>query len=732
MLSKITNEIEKSSDRTVDPLMVKGIILYFGSIAMSRYNFRSPDGSRIKFYLMVLGQSGLGKSFMIKLIEDYFEKAFTDYNEFMVESFEKYNELELQDKKSNLHVSKRRLPLDLTIAPEGSPEGLYSVVEAISKCNALSVAILGDEFLDNITEYKAMVQKLKECYDESFKGKVIKGTKDDSQQGAISNFTTNVLVMGSKSAVDIKTMETLIKLSSTGFFRRTIVIDSQVDVDLKNVEYVKLECKDKLNSWIKKVNTVFDEEFYSSDTPVDITMRVGESYEDELFFAKKDLFSFANKNKMIDGYQYDKGADAQIRSIASIIAFINCSVEVTGEHVKEAYQYFRDTRATAINTFQKPMPQLEIYELLKRASGSNEELSALQIKTMAMSITPSMANKRFEEIMADVRMLCYKDNKILTVTESANMGTLYSTESLPTVDLTKLIFGLSYGPYVEPRNAMEIAFEDLLLDWKNIEALCLSKNKDSFTTCWFQPTDKTMEMEIIDEESGEVQYDVYGHRKNEFSLPRKNVVAFDIDNGFSIDSMKSLLNEYTYFLYTTKSHRTEKANGEDRYRVIMPLSREIEVTSEQYKMFLVSIENFLGIKNNDRATRNSSRLWYTNPYAEYTYKNDGELLDPTPHIPNTKKFLELVGSFKELKDIKSGQVTLPDEEKQLRLDGFERRLVSVIQIGNLKDEFFKFVKFASELGITESDVTRALSNVATAKGIPFRFVEEAVKRFNQL
>ena len=377
------------------------------------------------------------------------------------------------------------------------------------------------------------------------------------------------------------------------------------------------------------------------------------------------------------------------------------------------------------------MPQLEIYKLLKRASGS-EELSALQIKTMAMSITPSMANKRFDEIMSDVRMLCYKDNKILEVTESENMGTLYSTTELPTVDLKKLIFGLSYGPYTEPRHAREIAFEDLLLDWENIDKLCLSKNKDSFTTCWFEPTDKTMEMEVVDEETAETHYEIFGHRKNEYAKPRKNVIAFDIDNGFKIESMQSLLADYTYFLYTTKSHRTEKANGEDRYRVIMPLSREIEVTSEQYKLFMISIEDYLGIKNNDKATRNSSRLWYTNPYAEFTYKNDGELLDPTPHIPNTKKFLELVGSFKELKDIKSGQITLPDDEKQLRVDGFERRLVSIVQIGNLKDEFFKFVKFASEIGIDESGVERSLNNVAQARGIPFRFVEEAVKRFRQL
>jgi len=732
MLNKITNEIEKSSDRTIDPLLIKGMVLYFGSITMNKFNFKNPDESRIKFYMIAFANSGIGKSYSAKLVQDYFEYAFENYSDFMVESFEKYNDRELSDKKSDLHIARRRIPMDLTFAPEGSPEGLYSVVEAISKSYVGSVNILGDEMLDNLTEYKTMVQKLKECYDESFKGKTIKGQRDDSHQKSITDFSTNVLLMGSKSAVDAKTMETLIKLSSTGFFRRSIVIDSEVDVELKQPEYVKLECKDELTKWLKKVEDVFFDEYDSSDATVSIPMLKGEGYDDELFFAKKDLFDFANKNKMVDGYQYDKGADELIKSIASIIAFLNKTGTITGEHVQEAYKYFRDTRDTALNTFQKPMPQTEIYDLLKRASRSNEELSALQIKTLAMSITPSMANKRFEEIMADVRMLCYKDNKILKVAESENMGTLYSMEELPTVDLTKLIFGLSYGPYVEPRNAREIAFEDLLLSWDNIEKLCLSKNKDSFTTCWFEPTDKTMEMEVVDEETGETYYEIYGHRKNEYANPRRNVIAFDIDNGFSIESMKSLLADYTYFLYTTKSHRTEKANGEDRYRVIMPLSREIEVTNEQYKLFLISIEDFLGIKNNDRATRNSSRLWYTNPYAEYTYKNEGELVDPTPHIPNTKKFLELVGSFKELKDIKSGQITLPDEEKQLRVDGFEKRLVSVIQIGNLKDEFFKFVKFASEIGIDESAVERSLSNVAQARGIPFRFVEEAVKRFRQL
>jgi len=89
------------------------------------------------------------------------------------------------------------------------------------------------------------------------------------------------------------------------------------------------------------------------------------------------------------------------------------------------------------------------------------------------------------------------------------------------------------------------------------------------------------------------------------------MIAFDIDNGMTIEQAKTILDSYTYIIYTTSSHKTEKSNGEDRFRILIPTKNSIFVSVEQHKELYENIAQFLGITIFDKSCTNAGRMWYT-------------------------------------------------------------------------------------------------------------------------
>jgi hypothetical protein len=736
-IDKLAKEIAEGSDRTTDQLMIKSMILYYGCLAMNRYNIRNPDESRANYFTMIFSGSGSGKSFLMSLIQDIFESTHNGYCDELRENFEKFNKNELEDRKSVEQQIYKRIPIDVVTPASGSVEGMYAMVQAIEKCQTSSLNILSDEFLDTLSENKAILNKMKEAYDSKFTGKVIKGTKDDVQQNTITEFSTAVCVMGSKASVDQATQEILIKLANTGFFRRTIIIDSKMEVELKREERTDISSyMEHLKKWTSTVRELYENQQGNKDAAIHLSLSSHEFYSEQLHDIKKDLFKVAKDNIMIEGFQHDKGAENQVKSMATIVAYLDASKTVEEKHLKWAYDFFRETRKTSIDTFRKQMPQYEVYELLLKASKSNQELSSLELKTMT-SIPVSMANKRFDEIIGDARMMAYQNNYTLKQVDSENMGTRYSISELPTTNLEELIVGLSYSKYQEPRNSSEIAYEDLLISWKDIETLCLSDKKDSYTNCWFIPSDMTNNKVIYEfneetEEDEIIDYQAYGHRRKENAISKQNMIIFDIDNGMTIEQAKDLLYEYRYFIYTTKSHRKEKANGEDRFRILLPTSREFEVTPSQHKLLYKAIEDFLCLNNNDPKTRNMGRLFYTNPNAEYSYKHDSEhSLDVTAFIPDTKKFNELMASYEDMKKLKSGETTMTDDETGRRINALCRWAVKEIMEGTLKDTLYRVVIMMHEMGLAENEVSDALDTIKVARGYPQSFNDNALERYGK-
>lgn len=122
-----------------------------------------------------------------------------------------------------------------------------------------------------------------------------------------------------------------------------------------------------------------------------------------------------------------------------------------------------------------------------------------------------------------------------------------------------------------------------------------------------------------------------GHRCEDSAIIGCNLAVIDVDDEADLDTVKMLLEDYKWLIHTTKRHTDTK----HRFRVIFPLSHELELDAPDYREFMINIYDWLPF-GCDRQTNQRSRKWLTNK-GKYWYNKDGELLDALQFVPQTKK-----------------------------------------------------------------------------------------------
>ena len=123
---------------------------------------------------------------------------------------------------------------------------------------------------------------------------------------------------------------------------------------------------------------------------------------------------------------------------------------------------------------------------------------------------------------------------------------------------------------------------------------------------------------------------VNGHRKSENVIPGFDLLILDCDGDVNISIVKVLLEDYTFLISTTKRH-TEELN---RFRLILPISHRIKLTTRDYSRFMENVFEWLPFPV-DEAAKDISRKWESYP-GHYEY-NHGATIDATMFIPETKR-----------------------------------------------------------------------------------------------
>jgi len=123
---------------------------------------------------------------------------------------------------------------------------------------------------------------------------------------------------------------------------------------------------------------------------------------------------------------------------------------------------------------------------------------------------------------------------------------------------------------------------------------------------------------------------VNGHRKSENVIPGFDLLILDCDGDAPISMVKNLLEGYKFLISTTKRH-TASIN---RFRLILPISHRIKLTTRDYSRFMENVFEWLPFPV-DEGAKDIARKWAGYP-GHYEY-NDGAVIDATMFIPETKR-----------------------------------------------------------------------------------------------
>lgn len=613
------------------------------------------------------------------------------------------------------------LPSGPIVSLDGTKEGFHSVADAVVTSGFGALNLEHEEILDVITSSAELMNSLKLAYDGFLPAKVIKGGGDIKRTRDIYGLRTNLLAMGSKDNVDKETQKALDRLAKTGMYRRSLVVHSDMRPEANDGESFDLE---PVKQHFKKIDDVFKEDYRARVNNFGVTgdtssvFAIESDAEEYIEDIDSMLMANANENQLDQFAQYDVGSLKLIVDMGYIICYIEGRQKVEKRDLEKAYDIFKRTRERASLAFREVKPHEEVYNLLKMKDGlTHSDILDYQ----GCDCIPKNKGP-FKDVMLLVQELCYKNGEELKV--SKGIVERYSIKELPNTSLDDLVFSLS----VDDKGKFAVAYEATTLKWENIPALAVSYRReeldeydepyitgiDSFTLAHYEPSAKT---------------DPFGHRREQSFIQGQNMIGLDFDSGVdTIESVREKLDGYTYLLYTTKSHRSEKSGGKDRFRVLIPTKTKYYVSPEQHKEMYANFGKYFEF-DLDKATFNVSRLFWPNKHAEVIVNHGDELLDIQPFIPDTnirERFIKLLKNYNP----NAMYINEDDDEATKRIDGFRKRILSELAVGNLNNSLFKLAKFVQDLTGDNERAIRELKVIEGIAGFPAKHTDEIIKNMH--
>lgn len=195
-----------------------------------------------------------------------------------------------------------------------------------------------------------------------------------------------------------------------------------------------------------------------------------------------------------------------------------------------------------------------------------------------------------------------------------------------------------------------------------------------------------------------------GYRQGDNIVEGFNMLVLDVDKGTPAAHAAKLLEDYAGILCTTKRHTP----AQNRFRVILPLSFEVKLNTDEYREFMKNIYEWLPF-DVDTATGQRARKWATFP-GQYLYLKGDKLVDAMDFIPKTSRNDErkanLLGSLSNL----------------------ERWFVQNTADGNRSNQFIRYALMLVDSGMDFTGVRTALIelNNKLADKLPLKELEQTV------
>lgn len=599
------------------PLFLRVLVGYYFSLAAAQMRATIVTHDRgdipVSMYALNLSPSGTGKGVSTGFMENHVLHLFRD--RFVNETFPVLAEQNLPKLAHKRAVRKNMDPDDELVRvikefeglgnlafsfDSGTPAAVKQMRHKLLMADAGSVNLQIDEIGANLVGNLEVLNTFLELYDIGvIKQKLIKNTSDNVRSEEINGRTpTNMLLFGAPSKLlnGGKTEEEMHAMLETGYARRCFFgynTKAKAARDLTPEQIYDMMTNKTDDAYVNQ----FSEHMEKLADIVNVNRRITISKPTTLLLIEYRLKCERDADLLAD-HEEIKKAELSHRyfkalKLAGAYAFVENSPELTEEHLYQAIKLAEDSGtaftqllsrdrnyvklAKYIATCKRDVTQADLVEDLpfyRGASGQKTEMLTLAIA------------------------YGYKNNIIIKKSFEDGIEFLRG-ETLQATDLNKML--VSYS-------------KDLAVGYQNE----------------FAPFDKLHQLTQTSGFHWINHHLIDGHRQEESCKAGFNMVVLDVDGGVNMSTVKILLKNYKYLIYTTKRHTDE----EHRFRIILPTNYALELDAADYKEFMKNLYEWLPIEL-DTGTNQRARKWLSHP-GHYEY-NDGELLDVLPFIPKTSK-----------------------------------------------------------------------------------------------
>lgn len=666
-----------SKTQNSNPLFFRVLVGYYFSLvaSMMRTTIATHDRGDIpvNMYALNLSTSGSGKGFSTNIMENSVINQFR--SRFLEETFPilaEQNLPKLALKRANrkstdpdeelVRVQKEFDSLGSLMFSfdSGTAPAVKQMRHKLLMADAGSMNLQIDEIGSNLIGNVEILNTFLELYDVGLvKQKLIKNTADSVRNEEIVGRTpTNMMLFGTPAKLlnGSKTEEELYSMLETGYARRCFfgysrASNKATDMTPEQV-YVQLTNQDS-NTYLDEISDKLE----ALADIINVNKRLVVSKETSLLLIEYRL-KCEREAELYPEHEEIKKAEISHRyfkalKLAGAYAFVDDSPELTQEHLYQAIKLAEESG----NAFNKLLTRDRPYvKLAKYIATCKRDVTQADLVEDLPFYRGATGQK--SEMLSLAIAYGYKNNIIIKKSFSDGIEFLRG-ETLKETDLSKMV--VSYST-------------DITTDYRNEYA----------------PFDKLHQLTQAPGLHWVAHHLNGGYRNEENCIPGFNLVVIDVDGGVSMSTVKLLLKNYKFLIYTTKRHTED----ENRFRIILPINYELAMDAKDYKEFMSNIYEWLPFEV-DTATNQRARKWLSHD-GHYEY-NDGDVLDALPFIPKTSK-------NEERKELMNSQHSM---------DNLERWVINNIGDGNRNNMLLRYAMILLDGGFDFENIRQrvmALNN----------------------
>lgn len=635
----------------------------------------------INFYGINLGISGMGKGHSTNILEDHIiDKFRTVFFEQTLPKIAENNLRALSTRRTNIHNSNPSLSTPM-IDFDAMYEDVKKEYESLGKMafsfdsgttaavkqmrHKLLMAGIGamnleiDEIGSNLLGNVDVLNTFLELFDVGkIKQKLTKNTKENTRSEEIEGKTpTNLMLFGTPSKLfdGAKTEDEFWTFINTGYGRRCffgytrgVARNKELTPQAIYDMLTSTQADQMINSLSNRFAALAGDINYGKE--IDISKDVSLTLIEYKLYCESLADAMGDHEEMRKaelGHRYFKAL-----KLAGAFAFIDGHGEITEDNLYHAIAMAEESG----RAFNKMMNQDKNYvKLAKYIASIDREVTHVDLTESLPFYKGATAQK--QDMMQLAIAWGYKNSIIIKRKFDSNIEFIRG-ETLQATNLNEMYLSHSH---------------DIAVGYRNVLA----------------PFDKLPELVKMKDHHWCNHHSNSGRRAEEAMVEGFNLVVLDVDGGVKLDTVKTLLKDYSYLIHTTKRHTPQ----DHRFRIIMPLNYVLKLNENDFKEFMRNIYEWLPFES-DTDTGQRARKWATTEGTEI-HSNTGNLLDALLFIPRTSKNEERQHRMQQFQD----------------MDGIERWFMANSGEGNRNNQLLRYALMLVDSGYNLVDIDMKIDNL---------------------